>query len=160
MLDYGMKYRSWDWYLPFFAGFNEAYFLKNYTRAADYMRKAAELSGSSLYTTLSARFFFEAGETDLGILFLDGMIADAKDPAMKKTYQLRRDALVAARELEQAVNRYSVMFGRQPEQLPELVTAGLLAELPTDPYGGTFYLDEAGKIRSTSKFAFAPERAN
>src|SRR5690242_9398050 len=29
LLDYGMKYRSWDWYLPFFAGFNNAYFLKD-----------------------------------------------------------------------------------------------------------------------------------
>ena len=32
MLDYGMKYRDWDWYLPFFAGFNSAYFLKDYAR--------------------------------------------------------------------------------------------------------------------------------
>ena len=28
LMDYGMKYRTWDWYLPFFAGFNSAYFLK------------------------------------------------------------------------------------------------------------------------------------
>lgn len=160
MLDYGMKYRTWDWYLPFFAGFNEAYFLKNYAKAAEYMRKAAQLSGSSLYTNLAARFFFEAGATDFGILFLNSMIADSKDPALKKTYQLRRDALAGARVLEQAVQAYVTRFGSSPQKLADLVASDLLTELPVDPYGGTFYLDESGKIRSTSKFAFVPGREN
>ena len=34
LLEYGMRYRTWDYYLPFFAGFNYAYFLKDYSNAA------------------------------------------------------------------------------------------------------------------------------
>ena len=30
LLEYGMKYRTWDWQLPFFVGFNRAFFLKDY----------------------------------------------------------------------------------------------------------------------------------
>ena len=40
LLDYGMHYRTWDWYLPFFAGFNNAYFLKDYKAAAKYYKRA------------------------------------------------------------------------------------------------------------------------
>ena len=32
LLEYGMQYRTWDWYLPFSAGFNYAYFLKDYKK--------------------------------------------------------------------------------------------------------------------------------
>ena len=48
LLEYGMKYRSWDWYLPFFAGFNAAYFLKDYDSAARFYRLAADLQSRAL----------------------------------------------------------------------------------------------------------------
>lgn len=48
MLDYGIKYRTWDWQLPFWAGFNTSYFLKDYAAAAEYFQQAAVLSGKPL----------------------------------------------------------------------------------------------------------------
>lgn len=157
MLDYGMKYRTWDWYLPFFAGFNSAYFLNDYEKAGEYMRKAAEISGSPLFTNLAARYFYEAGRNDFGLVFLDEMIARAKDPKIQAVYQLRKEALLAVRELEAAVETFHARFQRSPRQLSELVVAGILAVLPQDPYGGEFYLDPEGKVRSTSKFALPGE---
>jgi hypothetical protein len=53
LLDYGMSYRTWDWYLPFFAGFNSAFFLKDYATAAKYYKRAGELSGSDLSRLLA-----------------------------------------------------------------------------------------------------------
>lgn len=153
MLDYGMKYRTWDWYLPFFAGFNSAYFLKDYDKAGEYMRKAAEISGSPLFTNLAARYFYEAGRSEFGLVFLDDMIARAKDPKVRAVYQLRKEALLAVREMEAAVETFYARFQRSPRQLPELVTTGILPALPKDPYGGEFYLDLEGRVRSTSKFA-------
>ncbi len=55
LLDYGMRYRTWDWYLPFFAGFNHAYFLKDYAGAARYYKRAGELSGSDLFKSLAGQ---------------------------------------------------------------------------------------------------------
>lgn len=153
MLDYGMKYRTWDWYLPFFAGFNSAYFLKDYEKAGKYMRKAAEISGSPLFTNLAARYFYEAGRSEFGLVFLDDMIARTKDPKVRAVYQLRKEALLATRELEAAVETFESMFQRLPTMLSELVSAEILAVLPKDPYGGEFYLDHEGQVRSTSKFA-------
>lgn len=153
LLEYGMKYRTWDWYLPFFVGFNSAYFLGDYDKASVSMRKAAELSGSPLFTNLAARYFYEAGRTDFGLVFLDGMIAQAKDPKVRVVYQKRKQALLGVKELEAAVRAYRDRFRREPQRLADLVIAGLLDRLPQDPYGGEFYLDPTGKIRSTSKFA-------
>ena len=154
LLEYGMQYRTWDWYLPFFVGFNSAYFLKDYKSAGHYMQMAANLSGNPLFTTLAARYYYEAGQTDLGIIFLETMEKGAKDAKVRKLYATRREALIAAKELEAAVARYRERFGRLPPDLGELVAVGILLRIPADPYGGRFYLAANGVVRSTSKFAF------
>jgi hypothetical protein len=152
MLKYGMKYRTWDYLLPYYAGFNAAYFLHDYKAGALYMKRAAELSGNSLLTTLAARYFYEAGENELGILFLDTMTKDAKDKKIKEVYKLREKALLAVQFLEKASTKFQKKYGRHPKDLKELIASGIILKLPEDPYGGRFYLDSAGKIRSTSKF--------
>lgn len=157
MLMYGMKYRTWDYNLPFYIGFNSAYFLKDYRNAAIYMQKAAELSGEPLYTTLAARYFYEAGENDLGIVFLDVMEKGAKDKNIREVYGTRKKALLAVKTLEKAVRDFRSAYGTVPRDLSELADKHIIAEIPADPYGGRFYLAADGIIRSTSKFAFGSE---
>jgi tetratricopeptide (TPR) repeat protein len=153
LLERGAQYRSWDPLLPFYIGFNYAYFLKDYTKAALYMKMAAERSGDSLYTKLAARYFYESKQTDLGMVFLEGMIAQAKDKAVKKTYTIRRDALSAILKIEDAITSFETRYDRKPADLEELLSSETLEVVPLDPYGGEFYLDENGRARSTSKLA-------
>lgn len=155
LLDYGMKYRTWDAQLPFFAGFNAAYFMKDYKKAAEYMKKAAEIAKEQQFATLAARFFYEAGETDFGILFIDVMKSSAKDTNEKKLYEFRRNALLAVKSIEDAIKLYQRKLGGSPAALADLVSTGFLTSIPQDPYGGKFYLDPQGKVRSTSKLSFA-----
>lgn len=158
MLEYGMKYRTWDYQLPFFAGFNAAYFLKDYKRAAFFMQKAAEIAQEQQFATLAARYFYEAGENDLAIMFIDVMKKSARDENEKKLYAFRRTALVAAREIQKAVDAFRSLRGSPPERLDILVKDGFLKSVPADPYGGVFYLDENGRVQTTSKFSFAGAR--
>ena len=153
MLEYGMRFRTWDYWLPFYAGFNYAYFLKEYDRAATYMQRAAEISGNPLFTKLTARYFYESDQTAMGLSFLDTVIAKTNDPALKRTYQYRKDALLAVAQLEQAMQIFAREHRRQVETLNELVTSGIIEMMPEDPYGGEFYLDGDGRIRSSSQFA-------
>lgn len=153
LLDYGMKYRTWDPWLPFYAGFNAGYFLKDYPAAAKYMERAAEISGNPLFTKLAARYFYESDQTGVALAFLDTMIAGAKDPAVKRTYEVRKEALLAVRQIESAIKKYHSEFGQSPQELTDLIHAGIVKALPKDPYGGKFYLDDHGKVRSSSKFA-------
>jgi hypothetical protein len=153
MLDHGMKYRTKDSLLPFYAGFNSAYFLKDYPQAARYFKIAAERSGRTLFAKLAARYFHEGGQNQLGLAYLDTMIKGAADRKTRLIYEKRRDALQATQSIDEAVTRYRGSFGNNPVELTDLVEQGSIEKLPVDPYGGTFYLDEQGRIRTTSKFA-------
>jgi hypothetical protein len=158
MLDYGMRYRTWDYQLPFFAGFNAAYFLKDYTRAAEYMEKAAMLSGEPLFTTLAARYFYEAGREDLGILFLDSMQKSVKEEKVKKVLQMRREALAAVKSIREASELFRTRNNREPASVEELVDSGFLRQVPVDPYGGRFFIADDGTVASTSRFALKTEK--
>ena len=153
---YGMKFRTEDPNLPFYIAFNAAYFLKDYATASHYMKKAAEMTGNSLYSNLTARYFYESGRTDIGIVFLDSMEKSSRDKNIKQLYRIRKEALQAVRKLENAVDRFKRDHRRMPVDLEELVSRGLISAIPDDPYGGRFYLSKNGMIRSTSKFAFKP----
>jgi tetratricopeptide (TPR) repeat protein len=155
LLDYGMKYRTWDWYLPFFAGFNSAYFLKDYAAAAKYYKRAGELSGSDLSRLLAGRYMQEAGQTELAIGYLTALEKGEKNPTLKKSYQVRLTAFREARRIELARDRYLESSGNRPITLEKLLSEGFLSPPPKDPYGGQFYLEENGKVATTSKYAFA-----
>ena len=158
VLQYGMRYRTWDYMLPFYVAFNDAYFLKDYKNAAIFMKRSAEISKNPLFTNLAARFFYESRQSEFGIMFLNVMEQGAKDKNIKQMYAVRRSALLAVKELTEAVERYRKRFGKEPRDLHEVVTSGVIARIPGDPYGGTFYLADDGMIRSTSKFAFRSQQ--
>ncbi len=155
LLDYGMKYRTWDWYLPFFAGFNSAYFLKDYPKAAAYYEKAADLSGQDLHKSLAGRYMQESGQTDLAIAYLAAMEKGEKNQALKKNYQIRLAAFHEVKRIETARDRFMAEHGGLPVSVDQLVQLGFLATTPVDPYGGRFYLEASVKVATTSKFAFA-----
>lgn len=156
LLEIGMSKRTWDPSLPFYLGFNNAFFLKDYKKAAGYMQQAAEISGNPIYAGLASRYFYESEQTGLGLAFLDAMIRSSRDKAVRKSYELRRDALLAVQQLEAAVTSYRRRFKALPPTLAALVEKGIISKLPVDPYGGSFYLDAEGKVRTTSKFALLP----
>jgi len=154
LLVYGMKYRTWDWYLPFFAGFNSAYFLKDYQSAAKFYQKAAELTGEPLFATLTGRYMQKSGQTELAIIYLTTMVKSAKNPAIKKSYSIRLKALQGVRLIEIARDSYLQITGRLPVTVEQLAVSGQLREIPVDPYGGKFYIEADGKVTTTSEFSF------
>jgi hypothetical protein len=146
LLENGMKYRTWDWYLPFFAGFNYGFFLKDYSKAAQMYKRAGELSG---------RYMHQSGQTELAIAYLTMMEKGARDPAIRKSFQLRLQAFKAAYLIERARDRFKAERRTLPARIEELVAAGYLKQLPVDPYGGRFYLEPDGSVSTTSKFSAA-----
>jgi tetratricopeptide (TPR) repeat protein len=154
LMDYGMKYRTWDWYLPFFAGFNSAYFLKDHAAAAEYYKRAGELSGSDLSKLLAGRYMQESGQTGLAIAYLTAMEQGEKNETLKRTFQTRLAAFKEVRRIEQARDRFKEARGVLPTTVGQLLRGGFLSPAPVDPYGGEFYLEPDGKVATTSKFAF------
>ncbi len=125
LLEYGMQYRTWDWYLPFFAGFNYAYFLKDFERAAHYYQRASELSGSPLYAKLSGRYLYEAGQTRLAVAYLDTLVKGTRNPAVKQTFEIRLKALRQVLLIETAIESYKKETGKQPDSIVVLLQTGI-----------------------------------
>lgn len=153
LLDYGMKYRTWDYYLPFFAGFNCSYFLKDHVGAAKYYKKAAELTGNDLFMRLASRNLYDAGKTFEAMTYLEVMIKSTKNEALKHLLNKRYNAFASAHLIELARDQYCKKNGRTPVSIEALLDARLLSSVPNDPYGGTFFIDEKGVVRSTSNFS-------
>lgn len=155
ILAYGMRHRTWDPFLPFSAGFNYSYFLRDYERAAHYYRRGAEMSGSPLMTSLTSRFLYESGQTQLAINYLRTLLPQLKNEALRQSSLRRLEALQAIDLVEQALVRYRQAHGGNvvPANIEDLVTAGFLPSMPKEPYGGHFYLDEEGRVRTTSNLA-------
>ncbi len=153
LLKYVYRYRPWDFQIPFFLGFNYAYFLHDYKNAAYYFKQAADMTHSSLFTNLAARYFYEGGEIKLGISYLEYMIKNTKNRSVKKIYERRLKALIDIDILSQGVLKYKKKYGKMPKNLKELVDVGIIGKIPDDPYGGTFYITKDGKIKTTSKLA-------
>ena len=154
LLDYGMKYRTWDWYLPFFAGFNSAYFLKDYAAAAKYYQLAGELSGSDLSKLLAGRYMQESGQTGFAIAYLAAMEKGEKNQALKQTYKKRLEAFKEVRRIELARDQFKEKTSQLPVTVGQLIQRGYLSPPPVDPYGGEFYLEPDGKVATTSKFSY------
>jgi tetratricopeptide (TPR) repeat protein len=154
LLEYGFAHRPWDWYLPFFLSFDYAYFLHNYHKAAEYLAKAAQLKPEiDWYVTLAARYLYEGGSTALALAYLKEMIPAARNEAIKRRMMTRAEVLEKILKMEQAIVAYRKRLQRDPKELGDLVRVGILKRIPEDPYGGSFYLDKDGRVRTTSNFA-------
>ncbi|HHN66094.1 MAG TPA: hypothetical protein ENK09_12100 [Nitrospirae bacterium] len=154
ILERGLKYRTWDHYIPFFIGFNYFYFLKDYENASRYLKKVAEMTRSSFYASLASRMMYEAKRTDVAIGFLKNMIREIRQEGLRRNLMVRLKALEGVSIIEKAILQFQHRYGRRPNSIEELVKTGLLKGIPEDPYGGRFYIASDGRVRSTSKFAF------
>ncbi len=154
LLERALKFRTWDHYIPFFLGFNHFYFLKDNKKAAEYLKIASRMTKSQLFANLAARLLYEASETESAVQFLEKMIRQVPKGSVRMSLEIRLKALKAVAYLENAVKQYRERFQTTPTSLDELVKTGIIIQIPEDPYGGRFYIDQKGRIRSTSKFAF------
>ena len=151
LLDKGSKYRHWDWMLPFFIGFNHFYFLQENDKASEYLMTASKRPGaSSMFANLAIRLAYKGRRTENAILFIEQMLKEEKNESVRKDFETRLEALKGILLLERAVSLYKDRFGIAPFSLNDLITAGIIARLPEDPYGGDFYIDTEGRIKTTS----------
>ena len=152
LLEKAAKNRPWDYRPQFYIGFNYLYFKKDSKNAAPHLRIAAENPNAPSYLKgLAARVSLYAGETGIGILFLENLIRETHDPNMLKYLEKRLTALKRMFFLEQKVKEYKEKNGRPPASLDDLVASGIIPEIPEDPYGGKFILLQNGRVYTTSE---------
>ena len=142
------------WYLYFFTAFNYMYFQHDYTSAARYLEQAAKFPESPAYLPLLvARLYANADKPEVAISFLKEMLLSTKSPEIQEKLTCRIKEVVVERDLrilEKARDRFLYQHNQYPQDINELVTAGILSSIPAEPFGGAYYLDHDHKVLSTS----------
>jgi hypothetical protein len=155
LLEKGMKYNPGEWKLPFMLGVNYYFELADDQKAAEYIAKAAAIGGGPQYLApFASRLYMTAREPQKAIEFLVKSYEQTTDAHMKEFLELRLKHALVERDIqlfEAAIERYRRQFGYPPPALDSLVKAGLLSEVPMDPFGDRYIYDpQSLKVKSTS----------
>lgn len=157
LLEKGILHRSWDFLLPFYKGFNEFYFLGDNEKASESLMEASRRPGASpLYASLAVKLAYKERRTENAILFQEYILDHTKEPELRKEYETRLNALRGLGYLEKALVEYKGRFGRYPRKIEELITKHIITEMPSEPYGGNYYIDQQGQVKTTSESKLMP----
>jgi tetratricopeptide (TPR) repeat protein len=157
LLEKGSRFRDWDWRLPFYLGFNDFYFLHEDEDASKSLMEASRRPGGSpMLASLASKLAFKEGRTENAIIFLGEITKKTDDKELKKYYEKRLEALRDIDLLEKAVGNYRERFRRTPRSLDELSTKGIISKIPKEPFGGIYYIEADGTVKTTNESELMP----
>jgi hypothetical protein len=143
LLTKGIRYNPKVWELPFLIGYDYFYELCDPAAAAQYFRQASVLPGAPEYLArLAARMTVEGGDPNSAIEFLVRFLQRTPDERLREALRQRIKEVIAERDLrilEDAAGRYTAFFKAPPASLDDLVTAGIVSEIPQSPFEGSRY---------------------
>lgn len=155
LLEKGMFHNPQEWKLPFILGINYAFELGDDAKAAEAIARAARLPGApDDLARLASNFFVSAKAPQQAVDLLINLYERTPDKSAKVLLGERLKRIMVERDLlllEQAIERYSQTQFRLPSSLEDLVTNGILRELPTEPNGGKYvYEGRTGNVWSSA----------
>lgn len=144
------------WYLPYHMAYNYYFYLGDVGKAIEAARLAAESEGNpppwviNMVTQMST----QVGNPNLALSFLMQMHQQAIDPRIKDSLEYHIKEVIIERDirqLEPVVQEFYAQEHRYPRQLTELITKKYLIALPSEPFGGTYVVEEdTGRISSSA----------
>ncbi len=153
LLTKGVQHNPTVWQLSFFLGYDYYYELRDPASAAKYFQAASILPGAPPWLAgLAARMAVEANDPGAALEFLQRLYIQTNDEQLREAMAQRIREVIAERdirELEKAVGVYRERSGSLPKTLDDLVSAGILARIPQEPFGGRYELSPAdGSVKS------------
>lgn len=140
--------RKQDWQPAFYLGFHYYHFLKNPAEGARWLLegvpRARDQQDQWALENLAAQWL-EKGYTTATAAAMVGAMAESSPPGAFRNYlKIRAKRLQDLARLRDLAIMYQRREGHLPRTLEDLVAAGLIAEIPTDPLGAGFSLDVDG----------------
>ncbi|HKT35414.1 MAG TPA: hypothetical protein VJR03_11330 [Nitrospira sp.] len=157
----GAEHNPTEWKLPFYLGINYYFEYYDDAKAAEYMAQASRIPGAPPgLVPIAANLFASAKSPQQAVDILTTAYRSTSEESAKTLLELRLKIMLAERDLvmlEQAINRYHTVQGRFPARLEELVSAGLVQELPQEPGGGHYVYDARTGGVSSGEFPDRPK---
>jgi len=140
--------RFYDYQPAFYYAFNLMHFTGDYLAASEWLRQAApklpKPDERLLLENFAARWLDRTQDVELAARIVDAMAAQAKRKDFADYLRVRAQRLRDLGVLRRAAIVYSDRHGKPLVELSELVSAGLVAKLPVDPFGFGFGIDPNG----------------
>lgn len=140
--------RFYDYQPAFYYAFNLVHFKGDGLAAAQWLREAAtrlpDPQERLIMENFAARFAERSQDLRLAIGIVDAMAANTRRQDFAKYLRLRSDRLRMLLSLREAAETFVRRHGRPIVALDELVAARLIPEVPKDPLGAGFSVNDAG----------------
>jgi hypothetical protein len=155
LLEKGTRNMPEAWELRYMLGFSYYFFKNDLPTASAVLRAAALTPGAPAYVgQLTAAVYAAQHGPSNAIDFLLEVERNGSNSEMRGAIHQRVLDLTLSRDLdalETAVKTFQARFGRLPDDLRELVSTGLLAAIPLEPFGGHYVLDaQTGAVSSST----------
>lgn len=140
--------RPFDYQPPFYYAFHLVHFKQDAFAAAEWLRRAAvKLPNPDervVMESFAARWLDRTQDLDLAARVVDAMAAQTRNKGFADYLRGRSQRLRDLAMLRRAATDYQARYARPPRSFDELKAAGLIMEVPIDPLGSGFVLDEQG----------------
>ena len=149
-----------DPYFPFSVGMNY-YFEGDKDKAADWVERASKLPGApGWYAGAATAFHTQERSSEQVLHYLDEELAHTTDPKLREALEaLRVQTLHDV--YSEGMNGLGAQFEQSHQRRPspeDLLSSGMMSELPPDPLGGTWVVDVDGLIYSDRRVEAMVER--
>jgi hypothetical protein len=140
--------RPYDWQPALYYAFNIYHFERDPVRAAQWLQKSAphvRLESDRYMLENIAVFWFEKGyQPATALKILESMAATARSGGFRKYLETRAERLRLVLALQEAAEIYRIRHGRAIRSLQELVDTKLITDIPVDPFGIGFGVNDKG----------------
>jgi hypothetical protein len=154
LLEKGARNIPESWQILYMLGFSYYFFKADIAAASDRLSQAARVPDAPAFISgLTALMHAAQYGPDSAIAFLNELDRRGGDDEMRGFIRERIRELSLTRDItavDAAIQRFEAHFHRRPAQLDELVSTGMIAAIPAEPYGGHYRLDPVtGAVESS-----------
>ncbi|MGH9498213.1 MAG: hypothetical protein ACRD3L_03650 [Terriglobales bacterium] len=160
LTEFGIRHNPDDWRLYYDLGFIYYMELKDYKGAADaFARGSGVPNAHPFLRVMAAQMAQHGGELRMAQMMWSTTFQSSEDRNVRANAATHLRALQVEQDvtdLEKLVADYRAKTGRLPASFTDLQSAGLLHEIPVDPFGHTYKLAADGQVeeRTPDDFPF------
>jgi tetratricopeptide (TPR) repeat protein len=150
LVEYGIKNNPDDWHLYYNLGFIYYLELKDPAKAAGAFSRGSLIPGAHPWLkVLAARMADNSGDEQTARMMWSAAYQTSEDKDVRENAAAHLRAMevdATIPNLEALVNRYAAINGHPPSSFMDLVSTGLLIQIPIDPTGRPYKLMPTGKV--------------
>lgn len=142
-----------DWEIPYYLGLVYHINLHDHLTAAKLFDKASKIPGAPPITKLmAATYYAQANQRQIAYDLYLVVYQTTNNQYIKNQAKLNVDHWKLIFDLEAAAKVYQQKYGRFPNNLPQLVSGGIVKEIPADPINQVLSIDpQTGMVSGATK---------